>query len=353
MVMPIPPVPGVTLTPVAYFPEKYFLENLAVRAYGSVLITAVLQKELWCVPGPEPRADVRPVLVHTFEHMVSGIAEVEPDVFILCVSDAYESHESYLVRIDLKDWAPGDPVSPETIYTFDERAGGLNGSCLVGSDVLLIADSFAGLIWRVDLGPGARSATARIWLAHDTMAMDPDSGVPWPPQPGINGVRFGAQSGYLFYTSTAQKVFMRVAVDAKTLEPAGNAEFIAAVDNGDDFCLDENAGFAYVTRHRANTVDRVPLTPDAAAKSATSPEIHSTKFSSARPALPGVAVSTTVGGWPTSRSTAAPRPRPTASCAKPHYCVSNWNRPTARRRLRSRNVDSRSCGFGFVNACRT
>jgi hypothetical protein len=261
MVMPIPPVPGVTLTPVAYFPEKYFLENLAVRADGSVLITAVLQKELWCVPGPEPRADVRPVLVHTFEHMISGIAEVEPDVFILCVSDAYESHESYLVRIDLKDWAPGDAVSPETICTFDERAGGLNGSCLVGSDVLLVADSFAGLIWRVDLGPGATSATARIWLAHDTMAMDPDSGVPWPPQPGINGVRFGAQSGYLFYTSTAQKVFMRVAVDPKTLEPAGNAEFIAAIDNGDDFCLDENAGFAYVTRHRANTVDRVPLTP--------------------------------------------------------------------------------------------
>jgi hypothetical protein len=261
MVMPIPPVPGVTLTPVAYFPEKYFLENLAVRADGSVLITAVLQKELWCVPGPEPRADVRPVLVHTFEHMVSGIAEVEPDVFILCVSDAYESHESYLVRIDLNDWAPGEAVSPETIYTFDERAGGLNGSCLVGPDVLLVADSFAGLIWRVDLGPGATSATARIWLAHDTMAMDPDSGVPWPPQPGINGVRFGAQSGYLFYTSTAQKVFMRVAVDPKTLEPAGNAEFIAAIDNGDDFCLDENAGFAYVTRHRANTVDRVPLTP--------------------------------------------------------------------------------------------
>jgi hypothetical protein len=255
------PVPAVTLTPVAYFPEKYFLENLAIRADGSVLITAVLQKELWCVPGPEPHADVHPVLLHTFEHMVSGIAEVEPDLFVVCVSDAYESHESHLVRIDLNDWTPGDPVPTETIYTFDERAGGLNGSCLIGPHVLLVADSFAGLIWRVDLGPDAKSATARVWLAHDTMAMDPDSGVPWPPQPGINGVRFGAQSGYLFYTSTAQKVFMRVAVDPETLEPAGTAEFIAAIDNGDDFCLDENAGFAYVTRHRANTVDRVPLAP--------------------------------------------------------------------------------------------
>lgn len=58
--MPITPVPAVTLTPVAHFPEHYFLENLAVRADGSVLVTAVLQKELWCVPGPEPRVEVEP-----------------------------------------------------------------------------------------------------------------------------------------------------------------------------------------------------------------------------------------------------------------------------------------------------
>jgi hypothetical protein len=105
----------------------------------------------------------------------------------------------------------------------------------------------------------ARSATARVWLADDTMAFDPDSGVPPPPQPGVNGVRYGAKTGYLYYTSTAQKVFMRVAVDSSSLDPAGPAQFVAAIDNADDFCLDEDAGFAYVTRHRANTFDRVPL----------------------------------------------------------------------------------------------
>ena len=259
--MSMTPVPAVTLTPVAYFPERYFLENLAVRADGSVLVTAVLQKELWCVPGPEPRGEVRPVLVHTFEHMVSGIVEVQPDVFIVSVTDAYASQQSHLARVDLTTWTPGESVSPEIIFSFDDQRTGLNGSCLIGPGVMLVADSFAELIWRIDLGPNAKSATARVWLAHDTMALDPDSGVPWPPQPGVNGVRFGAKSGCLFYTSTAQKVFMRVAVDPETLDPAGNAEFVAAIDNADDFCLDEDAGFAYVTRHRANTVDRVPLEP--------------------------------------------------------------------------------------------
>ncbi len=35
------------------------------------------------------------------------------------------------------------------------------------------------------------------------MAPDPDGGVPWPPQPGVNGVRYGARADYLYYTSTA------------------------------------------------------------------------------------------------------------------------------------------------------
>jgi len=51
------------------------------------------------------------------------------------------------------------------------------------------------------------------------MRDDPDSEVAAPPQPGVNGVRYSAKTGYLYYTSTAQKVFMRVPVDPATLDP--------------------------------------------------------------------------------------------------------------------------------------
>jgi hypothetical protein len=259
--MAILPLPTVTISPVAFFPKEYFPENLAVRADESILVTAVLQKELWWVPTAKHGALVEPVLVHTFDHPVTGIAEIAPDVFIISLTEGYTTHESHLLRVDFNGWEPGSPVSPDVIYTFDERVRSLNGSCLLGPNVLAIADCFAGLIWRIDLADDARSAKARVWLSDDTMADDPDSGVPPPPQPGVNGVRYGPQTGYLYYTSTAQKVFMRVAVDASTLDPAGPAQFVAAIDNADDFCLDEEAGFAYVTRHRANTFDRVPLAP--------------------------------------------------------------------------------------------
>jgi DNA-binding beta-propeller fold protein YncE len=259
--MAIAPLPTVEVTAVAYFPKGHFLENLAVRADGSVLITAVLQKQLWYVPADRTAPPVEPVLLHTFDHPVSGIAEVEPDVFVVSLTEAYTTHESHLVRVDLTGWQPGDPVRPETIFTFDDRVRALNGSCLLGPGVLAVADCFAGLIWRVDLTDAARGATARVWLAHDTMSDDPDSGVAPPRQPGINGVRYSPRTGYLYYTSTAQQVFMRVPVDPATLDPAGAPEFVAAISDGDDFCVDDDGGFAYVTRHRANTVDRVPLVP--------------------------------------------------------------------------------------------
>src|SRR5262249_58047824 len=56
-------------------------------------------------------------------------------------------------------------------------------------------------------------------------------------------------------------LFRRVPVHPGTHDPAGAPEFIAGGVMADDFCLDEGAGVAYVTTHRQNTIDRVPLQP--------------------------------------------------------------------------------------------
>jgi len=90
------------------------------------------------------------------------------------------------------------------------------------------------------------------------MASLPDG--PMPDQPGINGVAYASASGHLYYTSTAQQLLMRVAVNPESHDPAGEPEFIADGMIGDDLCLDED-GAAYVATHRQNTIDRVPLAP--------------------------------------------------------------------------------------------
>ena len=252
-----PPTP--TLTTVAVFPENYFLENLAVRSDDSILVTVLNERQLWYLP-PSADTPVEPVLVHTFDHLTLGIVEAETDVFYVSTSDVYTTHESSLQRLDLRGWTPGRPVHPQVVATFDDRVGGLNGSCVIADSTILLADSFAGLIWRVDLPTDGEANPARVWLKHDSMAFDPDNPLT-PPQPGINGVRYANRSHFLYYTSTAQKLFMRVAVDPSTRDPAGEPELVAGGAMADDFCIDEDKRVAYLTTHRENTIDRVALEP--------------------------------------------------------------------------------------------
>jgi hypothetical protein len=55
---------------------------------------------------------------------------------------------------------------------------------------------------------------------------------------------------------------MRVRVDRETLAPLGVPEYLGGDKMMDDFCLDEDAGVAYVTTHRDNTIERMSLEPD-------------------------------------------------------------------------------------------
>ena len=263
--MPVQETSRAMLTTAAVFPRHYLLENLAVRADGSMLVTAALPMGLWYIPPPADQAvPAAPRLVHTFDQPAWGIVEAEPEVFYISTSNSWTTHESFLHRLDLRRWNPGEPARVETVLEFGGLADGLSGSCMLTPGVIVLADSGAGLIWRVDLPDGDGKATARVWLEHHTMAHDPDSPLV-PPQPGVNGVRYAARTGYLYYTSTARKLFMRVRVDPSTHDPAGSPELVAGGIMADDFCLDEDDGVAYLPTHWQNTIDRVPLQPGGSA----------------------------------------------------------------------------------------
>ena len=251
-------MPLTKLTTIASFPDHYFLENMAIRRDSSILVTVMNHQELWYVPPQGANVPVDPLLIHTFAQPTMGIVEVEPDIFYIATSDLYTSHESYLHRLDMRDWNPGKSVSPEVVLEFPEPVRGLNGSVLIAPNIILIADCFASLIWRVDLSPNGGKPTARIWLKHASMAHDPNDPT---YQPGVNGLGYAANTNYLYYTSTNQRLFMRVRIDPDTHNPAGEPEFVAGGMMGDDFCIDQNAGVAYIATHRQNTIDRVSLEP--------------------------------------------------------------------------------------------
>lgn len=252
--------PSVKLSTVATFPKHYFLENLAVRSDNSVLVTVLNHNELWYVPSSNDEQPVEPQLLFTFSHAAMGIVEVEPEVFYISASDIYTWKESYLYRLDLNGWKPGQAVHPEPVLRFPEPVRGLNGSCVVAPGIILLADSWAGLIWRVDLYVADGKPKPSVWLEHDSMGYLAKLYYERIQLPGINGIQYSPKRGYLYYSASAKQLFMRVKIDPISFNPVGDVEFVGG-GRFDDFWIDQDAGFAYLTSHPLNTIDRLALEP--------------------------------------------------------------------------------------------
>ncbi|GCE21960.1 hypothetical protein [Dictyobacter kobayashii] len=252
-------MPHVKLTTIAEFPQGFMLENIAVRRDNSMLVTVPSHRGLWFIPSLATAIPVEPLKLSTFATLPTGIVETEPDVFYISTGKFYNTDEAFLERLDLRGWTPGMAVQLEQVLQFPKNVRGLNGSCLFAPNVILLADSFAGLIWRVDLPSDGGTPVARVWLQHESMGYY--RGQMKPEQPGINGIRYAAKLGYIYYTATAKKLFMRVRVNSETLEAIGEPEHVSVGRMADDFWIDEEAGVAYLTTHRENTLDRVSLEP--------------------------------------------------------------------------------------------
>jgi hypothetical protein len=168
--MPSDAEPQVSLSIDAQFPAHFFLENIAVRHDNSKLVTVVTPHALYYLPPHKAGEPVEPVLLHTFSELATGIAELEPDVFVVISTNGYTTHENYLHRLDLRGWAPGAPVTLEPILTFPGEVLALNGCCALSQTTVLAADTFAGAIWRIDFDDEGCAPRAKPWLKHESMA---------------------------------------------------------------------------------------------------------------------------------------------------------------------------------------
>ncbi|QZH59242.1 hypothetical protein K1X22_23995 [Mycolicibacterium farcinogenes] len=315
-----------SLAAVANFPPNYFLENIAVRTDGSILVTALNHSELWYLPAPTSAIPVEPILIATLDGLTMGIVEAEPDIFYVGTLG-----DPALYRFDFREWTPGGAVPTCRVLTFAPDSAGPNGSCLLAPNVIVVADCVEGLIWRVDLSDDGLSATAKPWLQHASMApsyTDPFAPVVLSntvqiPMPGVNGVRYAASTGHLYYTGSAAESFLRVTVDPRTYEPKGAPELIAeGIHAVDDFCLDERSG-SPTSRPTSTTRSIGFRYSQAAGRSGRSSRvIRSLIRWWARRALSGDGRRVTTGGSLTSPPMVdMPSRLPTGSCGRPKLCV--------------------------------
>ncbi|KAF2840700.1 hypothetical protein M501DRAFT_1001709 [Patellaria atrata CBS 101060] len=237
------------ISPIYEFPNGTWVENIAVRSNGNLLVSLISTPELWEI---DPFGPDRPKLLHEFpeRHGLFGIIELSPDIFavitgVFDLSDvSYTPGSSAVWKVVIKH---GKKVSVEKITDVPE-AGLLNGMTLVlkNPPTVLMSDSDLGSIWRLNT---ETKEYAQV-LSDETMTWPPD--VPSPI--GINGVR--KLNDYVYYVNFVKGLFCRVKV-RKDGTAKGPYEVITdELSFPDDFALMQD-GTAYIAGNPSNSVFRV------------------------------------------------------------------------------------------------
>lgn len=233
------------------FPHNTWVENLAVRSNGKVLVTLITTPDLYQIDPFTPNS--APVLVHHFaDHKaVFGITETTTDIFYVATSN-YSS----------ADPTDPNPVGAYDIYEVDIRHGASkailtknanlpnarlpNGmTTLRASDgIILIADSFAGLLYRLN------THTKQVAIAIDdpTMKAPPTSKTPF----GINGIKI--RDRFLYFTNSATSSLVKIPISPIDGTATGPAVVLTTNAKGaDDFILDR-AGDAFIAENNLNNL---------------------------------------------------------------------------------------------------
>ena len=231
-----------SVTPLYQFPRGSWLENIAIRPNGHILVTRLDVPELWEINPFSPSTSYDAKLLYTFSNAsgLTGIAEIAPDVFAVAAgvpTNPAGSFSVWKVSIDTQGNVAGTKVVsiPEALV--------LNGMALLSSHkggTILVGDHTQGLVYRVDMGNGDRSVAI-----HDPAMLPPG-----PPNIGVNGLKI--QKGHLFFTNMLRGTLCKIPINNLTGVPTGPVDVITSnIFGADDLTLDAS-GTAYVTINLSN-----------------------------------------------------------------------------------------------------
>ncbi|KAI1136845.1 hypothetical protein F5Y05DRAFT_389267 [Hypoxylon sp. FL0543] len=231
-----------------------WFENLAVRPNGDLVLTSLMPTgSVWTLKRPyAPQPEF--ALLHTFVETpgLVGIAETKPDTFVV-LSAEFEGvgdpvPGSYVIwELSLRGASP----AARKISDLPEVQLG-NGVTSVPScegDIVLIGDSFAGSLWRLNTTSGAHDSVLAV------AEMAPPAGAALPI--GINGLKI--HDGYVYWSNSAKVAIYRSKIDENGY-PVANAtiETMATLDSPfvDDFAFDAQ-GLLWAATNSDNKVDVV------------------------------------------------------------------------------------------------
>jgi hypothetical protein len=213
------------------------IENLAVRSNGLILATAAAPSAL--LLQIDPLGIVPPITVLEFPGAKGafGITEGLDDHFYISTGNfsikTFQGDAFSVFEVDMSTFGfslDGTRTNEAAIRKVAELPDAklVNGMATAGDGFVLVADSAAGLIWRVNIASG------NVSIADQ----DPTLRGPRPGVAGVNGIKVFDES--LYYTNTGmQSIYKKSIYTDGTAY--GSPELIAEHVLGDDLLVTDNA----------------------------------------------------------------------------------------------------------------
>lgn len=226
------PVALVPAQTIAEFGINTFLESIVVTADNTLLISSHYEGKIIRIG-----ADGVPTTHATIAGKATGLASTSDGSLLL---SGWDEHNTCVVWHIASDGSASVLVSvPDGIF--------LNGLTHLTDELYLIADSYRGAIWELNVA----QSSVRIWLEHPLLARaNPNNEIP-----AVNGLKIFDNILYASNTQNAQIV--RIPIQPN--HQPGKPEIFVANANIDDFAFDK-AGNLYGTTHVFNSV--VKIAPD-------------------------------------------------------------------------------------------
>jgi hypothetical protein len=259
-----PPLPSHL---VHQFPNPTWIENIAVRCTGQLILTTATTPDVYYV---NPASPAKATLIHHFSQNLAamGITELKPDHFYVLAGNfslaplSLGLNTNSVYSIDLSSYHPSSNTGAVVKKVADVpkiRFGNGLTTLDASKNLVIIADSIAGAVWVLNIQTGEY----RILLQEPEMIPPPSSG----PPIGINGVRVlpsSSSSGnvYIYFDNTNAHLFCRIPLSLSTLQKTGPVQVLANLTSQglttDDFALDQAEGVAYVAGQQ-NQILQIPL----------------------------------------------------------------------------------------------
>ncbi|KAH7145427.1 hypothetical protein B0J13DRAFT_607114 [Dactylonectria estremocensis] len=217
------------------FPNVTWLENIAVRSNGQLLVGFGTEAALYSV-DPDSN-NPNPTLVYAFPNAtaVFGISEVYPDVFALALGNFTWQKEAgvwHTWSVWTVDFTGDDGPEVSKVADIGEALW-LNGMATVpgAPGNVLMSDSSLGALWKLDIN------TRKYEIAIERPEMAP---LNFHPFIGINGLRILRDHAYFLTSNSASAYRIKLSSKGYAL-PGAKLERIGQYSFGlDDFAIDSH-----------------------------------------------------------------------------------------------------------------